>query len=68
METLSILQENCVHHWIIDTPEGPTSLGQCKKCGLAREFCNIWTETFNEHQVMPENNGAKRTDKVSTHV
>ena len=23
---------NCVHHWVFETPSGPTSLGVCKKC------------------------------------
>jgi len=24
---------NCKHHWIFETPSGPTSVGTCKKCG-----------------------------------
>jgi hypothetical protein len=24
---------NCVHHWVFETPSGPTSKGVCKKCG-----------------------------------
>ena len=30
----------CVHFWIIETPNGPTSQGICKLCGRAQEFCN----------------------------
>lgn len=30
----------CVHHFIIDEPNGPTSKGKCKKCGLESEFPN----------------------------
>ena len=25
-------------HWVIEPPNGPTSLGKCKKCGK-RDFC-----------------------------
>ena len=32
--------EQCVHHWIIAPPEGPTSTGVCKKCGAVKEFEN----------------------------
>ena len=32
--------DGCVHHWIIATPEGATSHGQCKKCGLERDWYN----------------------------
>ncbi len=28
------------HHWIIEGPEGLTSLGRCKLCGAARAFRN----------------------------
>ena len=28
------------HHWILDTPNGPTSRGECKHCGATREFPN----------------------------
>lgn len=30
----------CVHHWLIEPPEGPISKGICKKCGAAKEFVN----------------------------
>ena len=29
-----------MHHWIIDQPNGPTSIGTCKSCGLTQEFKN----------------------------
>jgi hypothetical protein len=43
----------CVHFWVIDTPHGPTSAGRCKYCGMTKEFLNVWTDSFNEHQVAP---------------
>lgn len=31
----------CVHYWIIETPDGPTSKGYCKRCGVEGEFANV---------------------------
>lgn len=30
----------CRHHWIIEPPQGSTSMGTCKVCGTSREFRN----------------------------
>ena len=30
----------CAHHWVIATPNGPTSEGVCKRCGHQRDFLN----------------------------
>ena len=30
----------CKHHWMIESPNGPTSLGVCKICGERSEFNN----------------------------
>ena len=30
----------CKHHWLIDSPNGPTSQGTCKLCGQRNEFKN----------------------------
>jgi hypothetical protein len=30
----------CQHHWIIESPSGPTSIGRCKLCGAERQFPN----------------------------
>jgi hypothetical protein len=30
----------CAHHWVIASPDGATSAGRCKKCGLEKEFPN----------------------------
>lgn len=35
-----IEEENCVHYWIIDFPEGPVSTGECKYCGKVKRFFN----------------------------
>ena len=28
------------HHWLIESPNGPTSKGTCRLCGAVREFKN----------------------------
>ena len=40
----------CVHHWIIDAPNGRESRGLCKRCGRKRSFANstenvMWEQT-----------------------
>jgi hypothetical protein len=30
----------CKHHWMIESPNGPTSMGVCKICGERSEFKN----------------------------
>ena len=30
----------CMHHWIIQTPDGPVSKGRCRLCRAEREFSN----------------------------
>ena len=30
----------CKHYWDIESANGPTSLGTCKRCGVTREFYN----------------------------
>ncbi len=36
---------NIAHNWTIETPRGATSQGQCKNCGMEREFRN----SSNDH-------------------
>lgn len=28
------------HHWVIESPSGPTSVGRCEACGRTRRFPN----------------------------
>jgi hypothetical protein len=30
----------CAHHWLIESPNGSTSSGICRKCGCRRDFSN----------------------------
>jgi hypothetical protein len=36
----SIAEDRCSHHWLIEPPKGPTSMGVCKLCGARKEFDN----------------------------
>lgn len=63
MDTAEEDTMDCVHFWIIDTPQGPTSTGRCKYCGMTREFQNVWTDSFNEHQVAPSSDGQAAPEK-----
>jgi hypothetical protein len=43
------------HHWLIEEASGPVSRGQCKRCGVTKEFKN-WLEdsdfiTNEEHRI-----------------
>jgi hypothetical protein len=40
MRKLSSEHKQCVHYWVVDPPNGPTSKGQCKHCGMVAEFFN----------------------------
>ncbi len=45
----------CHHHWLIESPGGPTSNGVCRICGARREFRNYlegarWDEDGSSDQ------------------
>ena len=40
MSEQTTVDTDCMHHWLIDQPNGPTSIGTCKICGLTQEFKN----------------------------
>ena len=31
-------RRRCTHHWVIETPDGRTSKGHCRRCGSVRRF------------------------------
>jgi len=33
-------RRRCTHYWLIETPHGITSKGQCGRCGMSRRFRN----------------------------
>jgi hypothetical protein len=42
--------EDCRHHWVIDTPDGPTSEGRCKRCGERKSFLNVFEDVLHAQQ------------------
>lgn len=36
-----LIKTKCVHHWIIESPDGLTSTGVCKNCGAKKSFVNV---------------------------
>lgn len=32
----------CPHYWIIESPSGSTSVGECRNCGKKRDFPNYF--------------------------
>ena len=46
---------NHAHHYIVDTPNGPTAEGVCKACGATKKFSNYIEEYFvNDYNVRRE--------------
>jgi len=59
----------CRHHWLIETPHGPTSWGTCKHCGERREFSNASPDAFWEGPSVPTSQGhpiASYTTRISS--
>ena len=34
------VKEACIHHWLLESPDGETSKGTCKLCGTEQSFYN----------------------------
>jgi hypothetical protein len=47
---------SCVHHWLIETPNGRESHGVCKRCGANKAFTN------STEQVMWEQSNSLRNE------
>lgn len=47
MQENALAEQVCRHHWLIDTPNGPTSRGCCKHCGATSEFQNA----MDDHRI-----------------
>ena len=35
-----MIDTECIHHWIVESPNGPISEGVCKKCDQIKQFNN----------------------------
>ena len=63
-------RQNCRHHWLIDTPNGATSRGVCKRCGAARRFPNaaedaLWEFGASNLGRWSSNRGVSRPREIS---
>ncbi len=54
----------CVHHWVIASPNGETSRGVCKICGMERDFPNSADDWLWERSV-PQSRWTGRADSAS---
>ena len=43
------------HHWLLESPNGPLSIGTCSSCGETREFRNS-----SEDSIWDRNEGRSR--------
>ncbi len=43
-------KKKCCHHWVLETPNGPTAMGVCKYCGKTQVFYNSWPNNWSENQ------------------
>ena len=39
-----VSQGYCAHHWVLASPNGSTSPGECQKCGECRRFANSFPD------------------------
>jgi len=47
-------EPDCRHHWLIESPQGPTSMGICKLCGEQKEFRNSASDLLWEDEPLSE--------------
>ncbi len=42
-------KDECKHHWLLETPNGPVVRGVCKYCSESRDFYNTWPVRWGEN-------------------
>tara|TARA_B100000941_G_scaffold49871_1_gene31653 strand:- start:205 stop:432 length:228 start_codon:yes stop_codon:yes gene_type:complete len=53
--------ETC--HWVIEPPNGPVSMGKCKKCGTQKEFKNSFEyNTWHGERPSKDKDNVKKND------
>ena len=59
----------CVHHWLVRSPQGATSWGECRKCGLRRRFSNHFDgrDRANNSDLFGEGSHTWKPDRRSTY-
>ena len=66
----SRLRSQCSHHWVIESPDGPTSVGRCKYCGAVKEFSNYlpyssWAEEKAANRKRPRRKGSGQGERIA---
>ncbi len=44
------LSSSGAHHYMLAGQDGPTSTGECRYCGLKKDFVNSWSEAKKDNQ------------------
>ncbi len=42
----------CIHHWLIETPDGPVSKGVCKYCREEKFFDNVLHSKYDAESAI----------------
>tara|TARA_Y100000588_G_scaffold332734_1_gene371148 strand:- start:63 stop:317 length:255 start_codon:yes stop_codon:yes gene_type:complete len=58
-----VSDESCVHHWVIEPPNGAVSQGHCKACGESKEFRNSFEYSSWYGNKSPEKKNAAGGDE-----
>lgn len=58
----TVATAGCAHSWMIDTPDGATSVGHCVRCNSLREFYNSIPEDkrINNSDIFTGRRGPSR--------
>ena len=51
------MKEDCKHHFILETPNGPDAKGTCKHCGETREHYNAFIPRTKMRRISKKENG-----------
>jgi hypothetical protein len=52
-------QHECIHYWMIDSPDGHMSYGKCRLCGVVAEFSNTWVSGLGIEKTVTSAPGMK---------
>ncbi len=53
----------CLHHWVIETADGPTSEGVCRKCAEVKTFANYVAQNTWSNQGDPTTSASQVRDR-----
>ncbi len=54
----------CLHHWVIEPAEGPTSEGVCQKCAEVKTFANYVEQNTWSNQGNPTTSASQVRDRT----